>query len=177
MSIILGVNLSPSQLVPARPGRGQNTILSPSQSRYSITDGDRVIDWRLIYDFRTTLSGRAEMMKKLNLFDIIKTSSSFLASPSQCRKCTSLVWSVLSQAGFPILLDPERIGPQADLDLYLKRRLTYRCYRVAGGFEANWRSQWELKNADYERDIYLAVHACDPTNIRTELTDYWKAYK
>lgn len=102
------------------------------------------------------------------------------ANKTRCRRCQSVVWHLLSRAGFEVRLDPERIS-LADAIEIAKAGKTYLfpTMRVGNsfvtGFLKSTANAYDMADADFDKDVYLAWHRCNPDNIRNEFIDHWSA--
>lgn len=120
-----------------------------------------------------------------SLWDEVKVVDNFpdyrlseTANPTRCHRCQSAVWHLLSRAGFEVRLDPERISLADAIELAkVEKVFLFPTMRVGKsfvtGFLKSTTNPYDMLNANFDRDIYLAWHRCNPSNIRTDIIDHW----
>ena len=125
------------------------------------------------------------MVENPTLWDEVKPVDNFpdyrlsdIANPTRCHRCQSVVWHLLSRAGFEIKLDPERLDLAAVIEIAKKgKTFIFPTMRMGDSFVANFlisTTDRAIVDADYEKVVHLAWHRCNPDNIRTEVINHWK---
>ena len=95
-----------------------------------------------------------------------------IAHEDRCRKCYSLIWSLIV-GGFTTRLDPEPLDTYFKLVAHLSKRYTYELYKGSNGeFSAEFRGSLRIIKDDDSR-ITLGAHICTRTGGRTSLPVYF----
>jgi hypothetical protein len=101
------------------------------------------------------------------------TSLQEIALPSICHRCAAAIWR--TGIPWPILLDPEPLDLNTELQTRLAGRLTYQAHHRGGThFEPVLRYAYHIQLQD-PGTIVLSEHACPRILPPTQLPNYWPA--
>lgn len=97
--------------------------------------------------------------------------------PVICKKCGAVVWSGISWAGFPKMLDTDRLTIEEEIIKRINGLMTYEAHRTQVTFEVVERSLQRIKWAQPNKDrVILADHRCSDFKLFQSLEtvpDYW----
>ena len=97
--------------------------------------------------------------------------------PVICKRCGTVVWSGISWAGFPKLLDTDRLTIEEEVIKRINGLMTYEAHRTQVSFEAVERGLQRIKWAAPGKDrVILADHHCSDFKLFQSLEtvpDYW----
>lgn len=100
-----------------------------------------------------------------------------VANPTRCHRCQSAVWHLIDRAGFEVKLDPEALDVQSATDLGANgKTFFYATIRLGSSFVTGFLKSTakDIADADFDKNVHLAWHRCNPDNIRTDVINHWK---
>lgn len=97
--------------------------------------------------------------------------------PIICSKCGTVVWSGISWAGFPKLLDTDRLTIEEEVIKRVNALMTYEAHRTQVTFEVVERTLNRIRWAQPGKNrIILADHRCSDMKLFQSIDtvpDYW----